>query len=145
MQPKALEIAVTDFIQAIGLLVRRVRAATASHELSLTEVMVLGRLEREGPATTADLARGEGIKPQSMGTIIAALEERGMVERKPHPTDGRQVNIELATKGAAVRKIIGDARRMWLAQAIAQLDEEEQKTLFAAGRIIKRLVGNDQK
>jgi len=144
MQPKALEIAVTDFIQAIGLLVRRVRAATASHELSLTEAMVLGRLEREGSATTADLARAEGIKPQSMGTIIAALQERGMVERKPHPTDGRQVNIELTTKGAAVRKITGDAKRMWLAQAIAQLDEEEQKTLFAAGRIIKRLVGNDQ-
>lgn len=144
MQPKALEIAVTDFIQAIGLLVRRVRAATASHELSLTESMVLGRLEREGSATTADLARAEGIKPQSMGTIIAALEERGMVERKPHPTDGRQVNIELTAKGAAVRKIIGDAKRMWLAQAIAQLDEEEQKTLFAAGRIIKRLVENDQ-
>ena len=144
MQPKALEIAVTDFIQAIGLLVRRVRAATASHELSLTESMVLGRLEREGSATTADLARAEGIKPQSMGTIIAALEERGMVERKPHPTDGRQVNIDLTTKGAAVRKITGDAKRMWLAHAIAQLDEEEQKTLFAAGRIIKRLVGNDQ-
>jgi DNA-binding MarR family transcriptional regulator len=144
MQPKALQIAVTDFIQAIGLLVRRVRAASASHELSLTESMVLGRLEREGSATTADLARAEGIKPQSMGTIIAALEERGMVERKPHPTDGRQVNIELTTKGAAVRKITGDAKRMWLAQAIAQLDEEEQKTLFAAGRIIKRLVGNDQ-
>ena len=144
MQPKALEIAVTDFIQAIGLLVRRVRAATASHELSMTESMVLGRLEREGSGTTADLARAEGIKPQSMGTIIAALEERGMVERKPHPTDGRQVNIELTTKGVAVRKITGDAKRMWLAQAIAQLDEEEQKTLFAAGRIIKRLVENEQ-
>lgn len=144
MQPKALEIAVADFIQAIGLLVRRVRAATASQELSLTESMVLGRLAREGPATTADLARGEGIKPQSMGTTIAALEERGMVERKPHPTDGRQVNIELTAKGVAVRKITGDAKRMWLAQAIAQLNEEEQKTLFAAGRIIKRLVENDQ-
>ncbi len=144
MQPKALEIAVTDFIQAIGLLVRRVRAATASHELSLTEDMVLGRLARAGPTTTADLARAEGIKPQSMGTTIAALEERGLVERKPHPTDGRQVNIELTAKGVAVRKITGDAKRMWLAQAIAQLDAEEQKTLFAAGKIINRLVENDE-
>jgi DNA-binding MarR family transcriptional regulator len=144
MHLKALEIAVTDFIQAIGLLVRRVRAATASHELSLTEAMVLRHLAREGPATTADLARAEGIKPQSMGTTIAALEERGLVERKRHPTDGRQVNIHLTAKGVAVRKITGDARRMWLAQAIARLDEEEQKTLFAAGRIIQRLVENDQ-
>ncbi len=129
-----------DFTQAIGLLVRRVRAATALHELSLTEAAVMSRLEKEGPATTADLARAEGMKPQSMGTTIAALEEMGMVERKPHPTDGRQVNIELTAKGAAVRKSARDAKRTWLAQAIAGLDEQERETLFAAGEIIKRLV-----
>ena len=47
----------------------------------------------------------------------------GLVERKPHPTDGRQVNIELTAKGAAVRNSASDAKRTWLAQAIAQLDE----------------------
>ena len=140
MPRKNLEIAVIDFTQAIGLLVRRVRAAAASHELSLTESAVMARLSKDGPATTADLARAESMKPQSMGTTIAALEEMGMVERKPHPTDGRQVNIELTAKGAAVRKSARDAKRTWLAQAIAQLDEEDRETLFAAGEIIKRLV-----
>jgi len=99
----------------------------------------MSRLEKNGPATTADLARAEGVKPQSMGATIAALEELGMVERKPHPTDGRQVNIELTAKGAAVRKRAGDAKRTWLAQAVAQLDERERETLFAAGEIIRRL------
>jgi DNA-binding MarR family transcriptional regulator len=140
MSRKTLGIAVIDFIQAIGLLVRRVRAEAASHELSLTEAAVMARLAKDGPATTADLARAEGMKPQSMGTTIAALEEMGMVERKPHPTDGRQVNIELTGKGAAVRESAKDAKRIWLAQAIAQLDKQEQATLFAAGEIIKRLV-----
>ena len=140
MSRKTLEIAVIDFTQAIGLLVRRVRAAAASHELSLTESSVMARLAKDGPATTAELARAESMKPQSMGATVAALEEMGMVERKPHPTDGRQVNIELTAKGAAVRKSARDAKRTWLAQAIAQLDEQERETLFAAGRIIKRLV-----
>jgi DNA-binding MarR family transcriptional regulator len=140
MQRKTLEIAVIDFTQAIGLLVRRMRAAAGSQELSFTEAIVMARLAKNGPATTADLARAEGMKPQSMGTTIAALEEMGIVERKPHPTDGRQVNIELTAKGAAVRKIAGDAKRTWLAQAIAQLDKQEQATVFAAGEIIKRLV-----
>jgi DNA-binding MarR family transcriptional regulator len=139
MARKTLEVAVTDLIQSIGLLVRRVRAASAAHELSLTEASVMGRLARDGPATTADLARAEGMKPQSMGTTIAALEEMGMVERKPHPTDGRQVNIGLTTKGAAVRKTAKDAKRTWLAQAIAVLDEQEREILFKAGEIIKRL------
>ena len=140
MSRNTLGIAVIDFIQAIGLLVRRVRAEAASHELSLTEAAVMARLAKDGPATTADLARAEGMRPQSMGTTIAALEEMGMVERKPHPTDGRQVNIELTGKGAAVRESAKDAKRTWLAQAIAQLDKQEQETLFAAGEIIKRVV-----
>jgi DNA-binding MarR family transcriptional regulator len=140
MPREPFDTAVIDFGQAIGLLVRRVRAAAASHELSLSEAAVMARLAKGGPATTADLARAESVKPQSMGATIAALEEMGMVERKPHPTDGRQVNIELTTKGAAVRKSAKDAKRTWLAQAIAQLDKQEQATLFAAGEIIKRLV-----
>src|SRR6202161_373345 len=140
MARKTLEISAIDLIQAVGLLMRRVRAAAASHELSLTEAAVMARLAKEGPATTADLARAESMKPQSMGTTVAALEEMGMVERKPHPTDGRQVNIELTAKGAAIRKSAKDAKHTWLAQAIAQLDKQEQENLFAAGEIIKRLV-----
>jgi DNA-binding MarR family transcriptional regulator len=140
MPRKALDTPVTDFAHAIGLLLRRVRAAAASHELSWTESAVMSRIAKGGPATTADLARAEGMKPQSMGATIAVLEERGIVERKPHPTDGRQLNIELTAKGIAVRKSAKEAKRTWLAQAIAQLDEQERETLFAAGKIIKRLV-----
>ena len=139
MPRKTLDTAVTDFAQAIGLFVRRLRAASASQELSWTESLVMARLAKDGPATTADLARAEGMKPQSMGTTVAALEEMGIVERKPHPTDGRQVNIELSAKGAAMRKSAKDAKRTWLAEAIAQLDEQERETLFKAGEIIKRL------
>ncbi len=139
MPRKTLEVAITELTQSLGLLVRRVRAAAASHELSLTEAAVMARLANDGPATTADLARAEGMKPQSMGTTIAALEQMGMVERKPHPTDGRQINIDLTAKGLAVRKSTKDAKRTWLAQAIAGLDEQDRETLFKAGEIIKRL------
>jgi len=140
MPRKSLDTAVADFARAIGLLVRRLRAAGASHELSWTESSVMARLARGGPATTAELARAEGMKPQSMGTTIAALEEMGIVERQPHPTDGRQMNIELTAKGAALRKSAQGAKRTWLADAMARLEEHERETLFAAGEIIERLV-----
>jgi DNA-binding MarR family transcriptional regulator len=144
MPRKTLEIDVIDFIQAVGLLVRRVRAAAASHGLSMTEAVVMARLANDGPATTADLARAENMKPQSMGATVAALEEMGFVERKPHPTDGRQVNIALTAEGCAVRKRAKDAKRMWLAQAIAKLDDTERATLFKAGEIIKQLAESEQ-
>jgi DNA-binding MarR family transcriptional regulator len=139
MTRKSLETAVIDLTQAIGLLLRRVRAAAASHELSLAEAAVMKRLATDGPATTADLARAESVRPQSMGSTIAALEEMGMVERKAHPTDRRQANIALTAKGQAERKSTRDAKRTWLAQVIAQLAEEDRETLFKAGEIIKRL------
>jgi DNA-binding MarR family transcriptional regulator len=144
MPQKPFDAAIADLAQSLGQLIRRVRAAAAAHELSLTESAVLARLSKNGPATTADLARAENVKPQSMGATVTALEEQGLVEREPHPTDGRQVNIVLTAKGAAVRKSSRDAKRTWLAQAIAQLDKDEQETLFAAGEIMKRLVEEDQ-
>ncbi len=139
MARKTTDTAVADFAQAIGMLVRRVRAASASQELSWTEAAVLGRLARGGAATTADLARAEGMKPQSMRTTIAALEERCLIERKAHPTDGREVLIQLTAKGSEVRDRVKTAKRTWLAQAIARLSEREKEIVFEAGEIFRRL------
>ncbi len=131
---------VGDFAQTLGRLVRHMRAAAAQHELSLTESAVLARLGRDGPATTAELARAENMRPQSMSAAIATLEERGLVGRKPHPSDGRQVNVVLTDKGAAVRSSAKELKRAWLAQATEGLEDEERQVLARAGEILKRLL-----
>jgi DNA-binding MarR family transcriptional regulator len=132
---------VGDFARTIGRLTRRLRTAAAQHELSLTESAVLARLDRDGPATTAELARAESMRPQSMSAALAALEERGLIERRPHPSDGRQVNITLTDKGTVVRSSTLDLKRAWLAQVTASLDEEERRILSRAGHILERLLG----
>jgi DNA-binding MarR family transcriptional regulator len=141
MPRKTQEDAATELALALGLLLRRMRSAAPaeSHELSWTQKAVMVRLDGEGPATIAELARAEGVKPQSMGATVAALEEMGIVERKPHPTDGRQANVALTTKGARVRKDTRIAKQTWLAQSITKLDAAEQKKLPALTALIKRL------
>lgn len=134
------DLDVSDFARTLGRLVRHMRAAAAQHELSLTESAVLARLGRDGPATTSDLARAEGMRPQSMSAAVATLEERGLVERKPHPSDGRQLNIALTDKGAEVRSSTKDLKRAWLAQATSRLEDEERQILARAGDILKRLL-----
>ena len=131
----------TELALAFRLIARRLRSEVPAEtsELSWTQMAVMRRLETEGPATTADLARAEAMKPQSMGTAIAALEDMGMVKRKAHPTDGRQVNIELTERGARVRKDARIAKETWLAQAIGKLEPTEQKHLPAVTKLIKRL------
>ena len=135
------KVAVEEFALALRLLVRRIRADAPPElrEFSWTQKAVLSRLEKDGPATSADLARAEGVKPQSMSTALALLEKMGLVERKSHPTDGRQINIKLTTKGIALRKNTKEATHGWLSQAIAKLDRQEQTTLFKAGQLIKRM------
>ena len=140
MDKEAFEDNVTNLMMAISTLTRRVRAAVASHDLSMSQTMVMARLAKDGSFTAADLARAEGMKPQSMGTVIAELEELGLVRRKPHPTDGRQRMIELTDKGLAVRKLATQEKKNWVSHAVEQLNEQEQQTLFEAGRIIHRMI-----
>jgi len=139
MSERPSELSIIEFAQAVGRLVRRARAAGADSGLSWTESSVLARLAREGATTTAELARIQGIKPQSMGAVVASLEKQGLISRKAHETDGRQMLLEVTAKGEALWKERKAARRTWLAEAMQELSEEDQETVFAAGKILDRL------
>jgi DNA-binding MarR family transcriptional regulator len=139
MTTKNKDAATEDFIRAIGLLVRKIRS-TQTHGLSLTQSSVISRLSKEGPATTAELARLEGVKPQSMGTAIAGLIALDLMERKAHPKDGRQFIVKLTAKGMAAIAISRKAKVAWLSEALTKLNTKDQAALFKAGEIVKRLV-----
>ncbi|RAG80986.1 hypothetical protein DN069_35320 [Streptacidiphilus pinicola] len=128
----------------LGLLSRRARAATAATELTASQRSVAARLLREGPATTADLARAEFVRPQSMRLTLGALEERGLIARTPHPTDGRQVLVELSEAGRATVAGIMQTKQGWLSSAIAgDLDAGQRAALAAALPVLRALAGTD--
>jgi DNA-binding MarR family transcriptional regulator len=134
-----LEKAVADLSQATGQLLRRIRAETDPDELGWTQLSIMARLENDGPATTADLARADGMKPQSMGAILALLEQQNLVERRPHRTDGRQILFALTAAGTNARRKRNVTKREWLLAAMATLTSSEQQTLIAASALIRRL------
>jgi len=135
----SLEPVVAELTLAIGQLLRRLRSEAHPGELNLSQSSVLARLEREGPMTTADLARVESMKPQSMKSILANLEEEGCVERHPHPTDGRQILFVPTLKGLEERRRRSVAKREWLIDALARFDQTDIQTLAAAIPLIRRL------
>ena len=141
--PISLETTITELSLAIGQLLRRLRAESNPDALSWSQTVALSRLERAGPKTTADLARAESVKPQSMGATLAELEREGLVERRPHPTDGRQVLFALTDVGLEARRKRSAAKQKWLLAAMAKLDPAEQQTLMAAAALIKRLGEGD--
>jgi DNA-binding MarR family transcriptional regulator len=105
-----------------------------------SQLMALGRLATEGPATTSDLAQAEHVRRQSMGEIIAALRAGGLVESKPDPSDGRKILIHATSRGRALSENIPVAREAWLDSAImSTLRPEERQVLRTAATIMNRL------
>lgn len=137
--PAPLEAAITELSLAIGLLLRRLRAESNPDGLTWSQTATLARLESAGPMTTAELARSESVKPQSMGATLAELEREGLVERRPHPTDGRQVLFSLTDEGVEARRKRSAAKQKWLLAAMARLDSAEQETLMFVAALIRRL------
>ena len=131
----------TELRATFGKLKRRLREQAGAGDLTPSQMSVLLRLEREGPATTSNLARLEAMRPQSMGAVIAALEAAGLVTGAPDPTDGRQTILSLTE---ACRRWIEEkraARQDWLTRAIqARLSPAEQDRLMEAVELIRRLV-----
>lgn len=133
------ELIVSELPVAVGQLIRRLRVEANPGGLNLSQTATLARLEEVGAMTTADLARAESMKPQSMGTILAALEQDGLVTRTAHPTDGRQLLFSLTPGGVEARRLRSAAKQAWLLAAVGQLDVREQLTLRDAAALIARL------
>jgi DNA-binding MarR family transcriptional regulator len=125
----------------LGRLKRRLREHANKGDLSLSQMAVLGCLDREGASTVTTLARAEGVRPQSMGAIVAALEEAGLVSGRPDPADGRQIMLSLTAAAREWIKASRAAREDWLAQAIrSHLSPSEQEELARAAGLLRRIV-----
>jgi DNA-binding MarR family transcriptional regulator len=74
-----------------------------------------------------------------MSATLTSLEEAGLVQRRPHPTDGRQVLFGLTEQGVEARRQRTVAKRAWLLAAMSKLDPNDQQILISAAALIKRL------
>ena len=112
----------------------------AQGDLSLPEASALKRLDRGGPTSVTELARAEQISVQSMGTTLGALEARDLVERHPHPSDGRRSILSITRAGV---RMLGDkhnARAEQLAKALSSgFSPRELRRLMVAAPLIERL------
>jgi DNA-binding MarR family transcriptional regulator len=124
----------------VGRLRRLLHEAYDSQELSMSQVSVLSRLERDGPASATELAVAERVRQQSIGAILAVLADRGLIERRPDPNDGRRALVSLTAAG---RGSVGDKRATgeeWLARAMQdRFTEAERQQLISAIALLERL------
>jgi DNA-binding MarR family transcriptional regulator len=130
-----------DLRATVGKLKRRLRAQAPVGELTPSQVSLLLRLEKHGPATASGLSRAEGMRPQSIAPVIAALAASGLVSGAPDPADGRKTLLSLTKH---YRRWVDEgraARQDLLTRLIeARLSPREQDALAEAVELLKRLV-----
>lgn len=124
---------------AITRLNRRVRQARPIGDLTVTQLSALTSLRMAGALSPRELADTERVQPPTMTKIVAKLEERGLVHRAPHPTDGRQVILSATEDGRAVLARLERARDEWLASRLAELNQEDRDTLLRAAEILQQV------
>ena len=129
-----------DLSASLGLLVRRLRQVHVDGDLTLSQASVLVRLERDGPSTPGALAAREQITPQSMGAILAALQESGLVSRSGDPSDGRRVFVSITGAGRESLQGVRDEKARRLARAMTEgFSPTEQRQLIEAIPLLQRL------
>ncbi|MBW0015500.1 MarR family transcriptional regulator [Mycobacterium sp.] len=119
---------------------RRLRELVTDDDLTPSQTAVLNRLWKEGASSASVLAAAEGVRPQSMATIVAALEQRALIERTPDPEDGRRQLISLTTAGRRRAESHRQVREEWLARAIQErYSERERRVILDALSLLERL------
>jgi DNA-binding MarR family transcriptional regulator len=109
-------------------------AALREHGLNGPQYAALSVLARDPGSSGADLARGCNTSAQAMNGVLSTLEREGLVERRPHPTHGRILQVWLTDEGErrlaaaapevrALEAAIGDdaAVRAWLVETARRL------------------------
>jgi DNA-binding MarR family transcriptional regulator len=129
-----------DLRVAVGQLIRRLRAENL---FPLTQTWVLGRLDREGPASVSDLAQALRVRPQSMAQTVGDLEAEGMVARNPDPDDRRRALVSLTDAGQARIEADRAAREGWLVRALEELPDSDRETIERSVEILSRLADAD--
>lgn len=124
---------------AITRLNRRVRQTRPVGDLTGTQLSALTSLELAGALTPRELADTERVQPPTMTKIVAKLEERGLVRRTPHPTDGRQVILAVTDPGRSMLAQFDRARNEWLAGRLTELTPEDREVLRRAAEILQKV------
>jgi len=102
----------------------------APYGLKQIDFSVLSLLAHNPGATSRQLCTTLDILPPNLVSLVATLDSRGLIERRPHPHDGRAVGLHLTSAGDALVREAEQAVVQLEADASAKLTARERETLI---------------
>jgi len=132
--------------RALNTFIKLVRAtetvitSTSAHlvdsGVTPTQFGVLEALYHLGPMRLCDLAAKHLRTSGTLTVVVDNLEKRGLVERRPSPTDRRSITVHLTDVGRSTIAALFPTHAKGVAEAMSVLTEQEQIEL---ARLCKKL------
>lgn len=114
-------------------------AAGSRPDLTLAQVSILLTLLDSGPIRMTELAARERVRTPTTTVAIRRLEKLGLVSRSRDPSDLRAVLVEVTPKGVVEYQEALEARRLYLAELLTRLTDDERADLVRALGPLERL------
>jgi len=108
-----------------------------------SQLSALVTIDRAGPLPLGDLAGLENISPSTLTRIVNALDDQGLIDRRPDPTDRRVTVVGLSASG---RRLLTGARKRsaaYLAARVGSLPAADQEILAKALPVLEKLLEED--
>ncbi|MFY3384763.1 MarR family winged helix-turn-helix transcriptional regulator [Paracidovorax sp. MALMAid1276] len=102
----------------------------AVYDLKVVDFSVLSLVAHNPGVTSRELCATLNVLPPNMVGLIAGLEKRGLIERRPHPSDGRAMGVHLTAEGADLTARAEVTAAQLEVDATARLTATERKTLI---------------
>ena len=104
----------------------------ASFGLTAPQLWALWELGKEGPLALKDLSARMYLHPSTVVGVVDRLEAKGLVTRKPDPTDRRRVRLALTPAGRALRKKAPHPAQGRLRLALEAMNERQVAEIHKA-------------
>lgn len=104
---------------------RHIRGVAERFDLTAPQVIALRELQE--PRTLRALAEQMHCEASNATFVADRLEQMGLLERRPHPTDRRAKLLHLTPEGAALRKRV--VKHLYTDSPLGRLNDEQQLAL----------------
>lgn len=141
---RSLETVALRLHSAAIRLLRRLRTADVEAGMTPARLSALSVLVLGGAASLSELAAAEQVSAPTMSRLVAALEEEGLVTRRPDPEDGRAVRIEATRQGRRVLETGRSRRVARLVGLMSRLEREEVEVLARSAGLLEELLAGER-